>query len=141
MSVCVCVCVCVYVAQLSDMQITPFLRHATSSPLGCLAVPHFATLSHKWYNFWKKVIEQKNVYFYFSTNLSEKFLILRRIQQDITTNVQYRSSCTVTIILVRFEWHSNFLGRDSKSSQEPNLMEICPVGAKLCHADRQILHC
>jgi hypothetical protein len=59
------VSVCLYSALLFDMQITPFLRHITSSPQGCLSLPYFSTLSHKWYNFWKKVIEQKNVLFQF----------------------------------------------------------------------------
>jgi len=31
------VSVCLYSALLSDMQITPFLRHITSSPQGCLS--------------------------------------------------------------------------------------------------------
>jgi len=127
------VCVCLYFALLTSMQITPFLHHITSSP-------HFPTLSHNWYNFWKKVIEQKNVYLNFSNNLSETFLILRRIQQDIITNV-HSSSCKVTIILVGFEWHLNFLDRVSKSTRVSNLMKIRPVGAELSHAHRQILHC
>jgi hypothetical protein len=37
----------------------------------------------------------------FSTNLSETFLILRRIQRDIIINV-HKPSCEMPIILVRF---------------------------------------
>jgi hypothetical protein len=80
------------------------------------------------------------VYFNFSTNLSEIFLILRRIQPDITTNV-HRSSRKVTVILVGFEWHSNFPNRVSKSTQVSYLTKIRPVEAELSHAERQILHC
>ena len=39
--------------------------------------------------------------------LSETFLILRRIQRDIITDVQ-RASCKVLVILLRFYRHSNF---------------------------------
>ena len=116
------VCVCLYFALLSSMQIAPFPHHITLPPLGCLAVPYFPTLSHNWYNFWKKFIEQKNVYFNFSKNLSKTFLILRRIQQYIITNV-HSASRKVTVILVGFEWHSNFFDRVSKkysSNENPS---------------------
>jgi len=50
----------------------------------------------------KKVIEHKNVCFDFLYNFCMKhFFILRRIQQDIITDV-HTSSCKVTIIVVRF---------------------------------------
>jgi hypothetical protein len=38
----------------------------------------------------------------FFTNLSETFLIVRRIQRDIIINV-HKYSCKVLIIIVRFE--------------------------------------
>jgi len=34
--------------------------------------------------------------------LSEKFLIVSRIQRDVTVTVPYRASCKVTVILVGF---------------------------------------
>ena len=44
----------------------------------------------------------------FSTNLSEIFLILRKIQRDIILNLR-RSSCQVPVIIVRFERNLKFL--------------------------------
>jgi hypothetical protein len=61
------------------------------SHVACLALPYFSTLSHKWHDFWKKVIEHKMCVLIFSTTLPETFLILRRIEQDIIINAR-RSS-------------------------------------------------
>jgi len=53
--------------------------------------------------------------FWFSLQLlSEIFLILGRIQEDIIINV-HRSSCKVHVILVKFLSNLNFLCRFSRS--------------------------
>jgi hypothetical protein len=51
--------------------------------------------------FRKQIIEKQNVFFLHLQLLPEAFLILRRIQRDITINA-HRSSCKVPVILVRF---------------------------------------
>ena len=59
-----------------------------------------------------RIIEYKMCVLSSSTNLSETFLILRRIQLDIIMNVR-RSSCEVPVILERFQWNLNFVDRYS----------------------------
>jgi hypothetical protein len=46
-------------------------------------------------------MEHKMCVLIFSSNLSETFLILRRIERDIIINV-HRATCNVHVILVRF---------------------------------------
>jgi hypothetical protein len=49
----------------------------------------------------KKVSEHKMCVLIFSPNLSETFLILRRIQRDVMKKVCW-SSCKVPVIIVRY---------------------------------------
>ena len=68
---------------------------------------------------------------FFSTNLSETFLILRRIQQDII-NVQ-TSPCKAAVILVRLQWNLIFSTDFRKNTQTSNFMIIRPVAIELFH--------
>jgi hypothetical protein len=68
--------------------------------------------------------------------LSETFLILRRIQRDITINIR-RSSFKVTVILHRLYRNLNSLDSFFFNIKMSNHTQIRPVGAKLLHADRQ----
>jgi len=72
----------------------------------------------------------------FSVNLSETFLILKRIQRDIAMNV-YRSLSEEPLILVIFQSNFNFLKRFSKTPQILSFMKNCQVGAEFFHADRR----
>jgi hypothetical protein len=69
----------------------------------------------------------------FSTNLSERLLILRRIQRDVIMNV-HRYSCKVAVIPDRYGRNSNLLDRFSKNSQTSHFIKFRPIGADLFHA-------
>jgi hypothetical protein len=75
--------------------------HIILSPLTCLALPYFSTLSHKQHNFREKVIEYKMCVLTSLQISSETFLILRRIELH-TIIIVHTSSCNVPVILVRF---------------------------------------
>ena len=74
MCVCVCVCVCVSVLLLSlpGVQISSLCVRITLSPVATLARPYFLTLSDKWHDFRRIVIEYKMCVLIYSTLLSEK---------------------------------------------------------------------
>ena len=55
------------------------VHHIVLSSVACLGVLHFSTLSCKQNDFWEEVIVHKMYVLIFSVNLSEIFLILRRI--------------------------------------------------------------
>jgi hypothetical protein len=61
----------------------------------------FSTLIHKWNDFRKKLLNIKCEFLFSLKILCETFLILRKIQRDITINV-HKSSYKVPIILVQF---------------------------------------
>jgi hypothetical protein len=65
--------------------------------VACLALPYFSTLSLKWYDFPKKVIEHKMCVRFSLQLLFEIFFILRGIQRVIIINV-HRFSCKVAVI-------------------------------------------
>ena len=82
------------------------------------------------------ILNIKCILLIFSTNLSETFLVLRRKHRDIIVNIHWYS-CKLPVILVRFQWHLNFLDRFWKDPQVQNLMNFRPVGTDLFHADRK----
>jgi hypothetical protein len=89
----------------------------------CHNSPHFLTNGTP---SGKKLLNTIYVFWYSLQVLSEKFLILRRIQRDITINV-HGSSGEVPAIRVRLQSTSNFLDRLSKNPKISNLMKIRPV--------------
>ena len=64
-----------YVLVAFVIQHAKCLHHIILLSVACLVQPYFPTLSHKWYNFYKKVIEYEMCVFIFSPNLSETFII------------------------------------------------------------------
>ena len=77
---------------------------AVLSSTACLALQHFSTLSHKRHDFRgkKKLLSVKFVFWFFLQLWSYTFFSLRRIEQDVIVNVQYRSLRKLPVILVRF---------------------------------------
>ena len=67
----------------------------------------FSTLSHRLYDFRKRLLNIKCVFWFSLQLLSETFLILRRIQRDTVINV-YTSSCRISSIVLRYWWNLNF---------------------------------
>jgi hypothetical protein len=90
---------CVSVALV--IQLAKCTHRIILSPAACLYVPHFLTLSHKRHDFLGNVTEPKMCELNTSENLSETFLIKRKIQRDIVMNARM-SLCNVIVILVRF---------------------------------------
>ena len=66
------------------------MQCATLSSVACPALQHFSTLSQKWYDFRKKVIEHKTRVFSLRL-LSETFFILRRNGRDMTKTLYWPS--------------------------------------------------
>jgi hypothetical protein len=84
----------------------------------------------------KIVIECKMCVLRFSMSFALKFLMLRRIEQDMIKNVYY-ASCKVSVILFRSSGNLIFLDIFSKNIQIQNFIKIRPVRAELFHADER----
>ena len=82
----------------------------------CVAVPCFSTLPHKGTIFRKIYRVQFECFDFLYNFLSVSFLILRRIHWHIITNT-HRTSCKVSVILLRFQSSVNFLDRFPKNAQ------------------------
>jgi len=74
--------------------------------------------------------------FYFLYSLSELFLLLRRIQRDIITNVR-TFPCKVPVILVIFKSYFNLLHIFSKNLHISNFVKIRPAEAEFFDANRE----
>jgi hypothetical protein len=75
------------------------IRRSTLSTVACPALPDFSTLSHIWHDFRENLIKHKMCALIFSINLSQTFLIRRRIHPDIFKNVR-KSSCEILVIII-----------------------------------------
>ena len=92
------------------------MRCSVFSSIACPALPYFSTLSRKMHDFRIKAIGHTVcvcVIWFCLEILSETFLILRRTEWYITTNV-HRSAYNLPVIIAKFYWNLNFLYRFSR---------------------------
>jgi hypothetical protein len=112
------------------------MRLIVLSSVACVTLPHFShylineTIFEK-----RKLLYMKRVVGFSLQLLSEIFLILRTLQNDVTINV-HRSSSKLPVILVRFLSKFNFIDSFSKNPEMLHFMKICPAGAESFHVDR-----
>jgi len=85
------------------------------SSVASLALSYFSILSHRRHYFrgGGGLLNIKCVLWFSLQLLSKILLILRRIKRDTITNAR-RFSCTILVILVRFQWNLNILERFSE---------------------------
>ena len=118
--VCVCVCMCVRVYECTCvalvMQHEKRMRSILLSSVACLTTIIFSTLSHKRYDYRKKLLHIKCVFRLSPHSLSEKFLILWRIQRLTIIN-ENGSTCQVPVIPARFSWNLKFHENLSRCSR------------------------
>ena len=88
----------------------------------------------EWFSGGKKILNIKYVLHFLYNFCQEKFLILRRIQWDITINA-HMSSCKVPVILVRFYQTWTF-STDFRKILKYQLSRNPWVGAEFFHVDR-----
>jgi hypothetical protein len=94
---------CVCVSAALGIQHSKRMRRIILSSVGCLAIPYFSTLRHKRLAFRERVLNFKVAFWLSLQLLSEKFLILSRIQRDKITKVQiWKASHKVPLFLSDF---------------------------------------
>jgi hypothetical protein len=127
----VCVCVSVDLVIQNAMRVCRIIL----SSVACLSGPGFLKNISQTTRYSIMIIEM--CVLIFSTILSEKFLILRRIKREFIKNVYWSfiwSNLYSCQILLK-NWTS--LTKFRKNFRIPNFMEIRPVGAELFHAEGQ----
>jgi hypothetical protein len=103
----VCVCILAIIIQ-HEIYISFFVPYYML-PVTCLAVPYFSILSHKQHSSHGEVTDYKMCFLIFSKIVSENSLILRRIQQEIITNL-HQSSCNhVKYLLLLSEFNQTLI--------------------------------
>ena len=111
--------------------------HRIMSSVACPAVQYFSTLFNTWYHFREKFFEHKKHILILSKLLSEIFLILRRIERDMTTHV-HRSSCSE--ILMKLEYSRQIFEKSSNAKfheNTPNGIRTVPCSRADRQTDRQ----
>ena len=93
-----CVFLCISVALVIRHAVR--MRRVILSCVACPALPYFPTLSHKRHDFMKNVTEREMCVLIFSTNSSQTFFILSRIERDVIIKVRV-FACEVPVTSVQ----------------------------------------
>ena len=94
-------CVCVYGCSHTGLCLRTCSLTNPECNAASLASPYFSTLSHKRYDFRKKVTKHKMCFSFSLQQVSETFLIPRRIQQDIVINANGQTDMTKRTVAFR----------------------------------------
>ena len=95
----------------------------------------FSTFSHKQPQFLKNILNTKCVFLFSLEFLSDSFLLLRRTELDIITNV-HQSSCTVPLFLSGFNVTWIFSTDFRRILKYQISLKIRPGGVELFYTDR-----
>jgi len=122
-----------YVSIALVMQHVKHIHHIMLSHVACMALPYSSTLSHKEHDFWKNIT--KYIMCVFSLQLlSETFLILRRMQQDIIIIVHEKyllflsdinQTCLFSERFLKNTHKSNFIHPSSENKVVPCHIQTC----------------
>jgi hypothetical protein len=87
-------CVSVFVPQL-PAHTTNLFYTVLMQPMAYVALPHFFSFSYKKQVILRKLLNPKHVFWFPLQRLSDKFIIARKIQGDVITNVHIfmKSTC------------------------------------------------
>ena len=120
---------CVFVALVT--QHAKRMRRIILSTVACLAIPYFSTLSHKRYDFRKKV-QHKMCVLIFSTNF------VLNISRSEKNSARYCHKYeNVLMLSIRYSCRILIKTGFRQKVQISNFIKIRPVRAELLHADRQ----
>jgi hypothetical protein len=112
------------------------MRHIILSSVASLALPYFSTLSHKWHDFRKKVIEYEMCVLNFLKILSKNVSLTEKfskapLRMYIGLHVQFAP------FLPDFNKTLIFWAYFSKNTKKLHFIKIRPVGAELFRTDRR----
>jgi hypothetical protein len=110
------------------------MRRIILLSVACPALQYFSKSSHKRYDFRKKLLNIKCVFWFSPQLLSEKLLILRRTERNVIKDVHWFHG-NYPLFSSDFNDSLNFLDRFSSKDQMSNFMKILSVEAEFFHAD------
>ena len=128
---------CLFFLYLSGKQMVSFVHAVTLASVGCMAVPNFATLSHKRHDFRRKGTEYKMRLLIFSTtsiwNISHSAIYYHKC-----TMIFMWSTCLSSQILMKLEISRQILEKYSNitfNENHPTRIRVVPCGRADRHGE------